>query len=284
MNNWRDIGDGLYEMPLTPSKYGQKSVIYDADRHEELAKYRWSLRADKDKNGRVVKYYAHTRKLNIFMHKFLFGDLGDKLDHINDDGLDNRASNVRCGDDGVNELNVDRANSRNKLGVRGVHVHPRGHGIKAVICFTKDGKKTYDSRCFLFSEYSRENAIATAHIWYEIRRKQELAKAVARNDKRRRRTQSTGNKRKKTSSPPSSSSKKKKHKSLPTGVIEMSKRKTIEMAYTPRHGSKNKRCYFSWKKHGGQENAIAAAIAALDDIWEQRWKEQLKELNSVTTL
>ena len=70
---------------------GKVAVIDDEDA-ERCAKHKWFA----VKTARL--WYAQTRigPRHVYLHRFLFSHLGERLDHINGDGLDNRQENIRA--------------------------------------------------------------------------------------------------------------------------------------------------------------------------------------------
>lgn len=88
---------------------GKKAII-DSDKLPELSKYKWHF------DGRYPRTYINGKPIR--MHKLLTGF--DMTDHINQNCLDNRNSNLREADKSLNMHNrgIQR---NNKTGYKGVH-------------------------------------------------------------------------------------------------------------------------------------------------------------------
>ena len=88
----------LYDKHNNVVGYG----IIDADDYEKVKPYKWYMKKNKNVNYVVTKVNG---KL-IFLHRLLL-NITDKciIDHINNDGLDNRMSNLRLSNKSLNGLN-----------------------------------------------------------------------------------------------------------------------------------------------------------------------------------
>lgn len=110
---------------------GAFAIVDDGD-YEELSKYRWQLqqgsrghryakRSEWDKEQK--KYFV------VFMHRQILGlKRGEKtvVDHVNDNGLDNRRANIR-----VATVSQNTARARRHRPVRGAHFH-RGRWFASI--------------------------------------------------------------------------------------------------------------------------------------------------------
>lgn len=69
----------------------------------------------------VSEYCTQTKKCkSIFLHQFIMNANSKTVDHINNDGLDNRKTNLRIALDKNNSTNRRSKNSNNKSGYRNV--------------------------------------------------------------------------------------------------------------------------------------------------------------------
>lgn len=92
-------------------------VIVDADRYDEVTKYKWRI-----SKGRCTNYVVRWAKGQNgkysyqYLHQFLIGKApsGMVVDHISNDGLDNRISNLRFCTPKENGRN--RGENRPKIG------------------------------------------------------------------------------------------------------------------------------------------------------------------------
>lgn len=69
---------------------GKRAVVDDCHADKCKAHRWWAVRTERN-------FYAQARIAgrNVYLHRWLFGHLGRRLDHKNGDGLDNRQENVR---------------------------------------------------------------------------------------------------------------------------------------------------------------------------------------------
>jgi len=114
---------------------GQVAIVDDAD-FEFLNQWKWST------TGHGVKFYAHRVKTingvscHILMHRLLMGlSIGEKVyvDHINNNGLDNRRANLR--------IVTKKQNAYNSLPIIGKKSEYKG------VCFDKQRLKWRASIC-----------------------------------------------------------------------------------------------------------------------------------------
>jgi len=82
----------------------------------DINKYHWTAK----KTGNCIYARATINKKKIYLHIFLLGkNIGFEIDHINNNGLDNRRKNLRFCTHSENEKNR-RINKNNKTGYIGV--------------------------------------------------------------------------------------------------------------------------------------------------------------------
>lgn len=109
------------------------ALVDDAD-YERLARYRWSL--NQGYAQRTVRAPDGWRSVS-YMHREVMG-LGPmgkdriQVDHISQDRLDNRRTNLRLVTQGENQQNRT-TRSRSRTGVRGVSVTRSGR-FRAMVC------------------------------------------------------------------------------------------------------------------------------------------------------
>lgn len=90
--------------------------LVDEDDFEKVNKYKWSLLKGKYAQGKV-------NTITYRLHKYIFGSIqnGKVLDHINNDGLDNRKCNLREVTHSINNQNASNKNDKTTsiyIGVR----------------------------------------------------------------------------------------------------------------------------------------------------------------------
>jgi hypothetical protein len=99
-------------------KHGEVAVIDDADYHL-VSSYKWRLNCD----GYAVSHEGTVSPKTIFMHRLINGTPeGEITDHIDQDRLNNRRSNLRTASKSLNSFN-SKVHSRNRSGYRGVSWH-----------------------------------------------------------------------------------------------------------------------------------------------------------------
>ena len=106
---------------------GKVAIVDDAD-FDWLNKWKWH--AHKSKNN----WYAEREELGrtIKMHRAIVGTMNDQVDHINNNGLDNRRSNIRTCSTSENQMN--RAKPRNNTsGYKGVDFRKDKKRFRALI-------------------------------------------------------------------------------------------------------------------------------------------------------
>lgn len=115
-NRWRykaGSDEKIIEIELTQGKVAQ----IDADRLEEVQRHKWYVR-----HSYKGVYYAKTwakkggKSVTFDMHLYLFPNIIAPRDHIDRNGLNNIATNLRSGANGINERN--RRSDKQDIGVR----------------------------------------------------------------------------------------------------------------------------------------------------------------------
>ena len=115
------IGNGAAEVALTQGKV----AIIDVEDIPVVAPYKWHA-VEGTKN---VWYARHSpaKKPALHMHRLIFGELPSdaQVDHIDQNGLNNRRSNLRLANATVQKLN-QTTRKDNTSGCNGVHIRPNG--------------------------------------------------------------------------------------------------------------------------------------------------------------
>ena len=112
----------MKEIPLTQGKV----AIVDDEDYSQLMKYKWCLHG---------AGYAHTSTgtAYVLMHRMVLSAAkNQRVDHINQNKLDNRKSNLRfCTHQ--NNIRNSKLNKHNTTGYRGVHFYkPRGNFVAGI--------------------------------------------------------------------------------------------------------------------------------------------------------
>lgn len=130
----------MKQIPLTQSKH----ALVDDEDFDWLSKKKWcASNVAMSKNNASPEWYAwRTERVDgkrrmVCMHQVLAKEMGaDKVDHINNDGLDNRRENLRdatCAQNNRNtKLRID-----NTSGYKGVHLMGNSKKWVASICVNR---------------------------------------------------------------------------------------------------------------------------------------------------
>jgi hypothetical protein len=112
------------ELILKSPKYGEKIVLFDDEDYNLINNYKWYINfvrgkfyviSVKRKNNVVSQYKIHRVILGVTNSNI-------KIDHINNDGLDNRKINLRIATVAENSRNVG-ANKTSTTGYKGVYLY-----------------------------------------------------------------------------------------------------------------------------------------------------------------
>jgi hypothetical protein len=157
INRWRfktGTNNEDIEIELTQNKAATCQYI----RFDDIQQRKWFAHHYRRKSGDIwyactgAKDAATGKYITLGMHTFLFPNMAYQIDHIDNDGLNNRASNIRSG---TGSINV-----RNKANVIGVYVQ---NGRYIAQWYDSDGQKM--SKSFTKSIYpSDEDAYAAALV------------------------------------------------------------------------------------------------------------------------
>jgi hypothetical protein len=164
INRWR-YRDGTnredVDIELTQNKFAVIQYI----RFDEVQRLKWSAVYRSRKSGGGVWYAtanardaATGENFCIQMHSYLFPNFAALIDHINHDGLDNRAANVRDGSGSINQ--------RNKKGAVGAYERKYGYtaqwseidGTQKTKSFAKSGYETKEDAYAAALACRKENA------------------------------------------------------------------------------------------------------------------------------
>lgn len=106
-------------MEIKSDKYGFFEIILDNDSVERCKNIYWSINKHTNKKGNTTFFYATNSKKGL-LHRFLSkARKGFEVDHINQNTLDNRNSNLRVVTSSQNKMNREKQ-SNNKSGYKGV--------------------------------------------------------------------------------------------------------------------------------------------------------------------
>jgi len=137
----------MVEVPLTQ---GKVALIDDEDAERVLA-HKWCARWDKScRRWRAIRYASGKQKGRAaFLHRFIMNAPdGIQVDHINQDPLDNRRSNLRFATNSQNCCNKGR-HIDNASGFKGVWWNKRRGTFHAEI---EHNGKRYHLGCFATAE------------------------------------------------------------------------------------------------------------------------------------
>ena len=161
------VSASTIEIPLTQGK----TALIDVEDYELVSQYKWHTKEDDDR-----LYALHTINLSngrvtgISMHRLILNAKnGEKVDHINGNGLNNRRCNLRIVTDSQNSMNRRKyKNSTSKY--KGVSWYKRYNKWLSCIESNKknltlgyflkeeDAARAYDKKAKeLFGEYARLN-------------------------------------------------------------------------------------------------------------------------------
>jgi len=121
------------ELDLTRNK----TSIVDDDRYKYLNQWKWHY-----SHGYAIRAeIIDSKQIKIYLHRFILGcPEGLEVDHINQDKLDNRVSNLRIVTRQQNVMNKGK-NSNNTSGYKGVSFQKSANKWEASIGL--DGHKIY---------------------------------------------------------------------------------------------------------------------------------------------
>lgn len=122
----------LFDILFVPLSLGKFAAIHKDD-YPKIANFTWRVQTTR----RPGKFYAFT---TISMHRLITGaGLGELVDHQNNNGLDNRRSNLRLCDWSSNHANIHAV--RSVAGYKGVFINQETGAYGARLAFR--GKRIY---------------------------------------------------------------------------------------------------------------------------------------------
>ena len=131
----------MITIPLTQGKY----ALIDDEDYERISKYKWHYADYLNGRGYAKTYNRGSKPYLLRMHRFILGAKGgEKVDHINQNTLDNRKLNLRFVTQSQNMMNM-KPRRTNKSGYKGVcRVSNQAYRHKPWLATTwKDGKQVY---------------------------------------------------------------------------------------------------------------------------------------------
>ncbi len=110
----------MIKIPLT-----RGFVAFVDDNYSWLGQWKWHASGDNRRRSKIVRYAQRNQRLNgkrqiIYMHRVIMGALdGQKVDHIDGNGLNNQLYNLQICQHWLNIAKADR--KRGFSGYRGVY-------------------------------------------------------------------------------------------------------------------------------------------------------------------
>ena len=154
-------------IPLTRDKV----AIIDADSLPIIAGYRWYAAKPKAHHGNRRTWYAQAiarvdgKSTTVLMHRLIIGaEKGEKVDHKNGNGLDNRRDNLRLATSSQNTANTPPP-ATNTSGYKGVHFHRRNKTWEASVVF--EGARRHLGKFESPEDAARAYDAAAIEIWGE---------------------------------------------------------------------------------------------------------------------
>ena len=142
---------------------GEKvECIIDKEDVEKCKKVTFSFRYDEQEHARVRVSDREYKLMPIWHYIYKKPEKGKVIDHIDQNPLNNRKSNLRETTHSINSTNA-RARTESKTGIRGVYKRKERPGIakESWVCEWSDGVKRY-SRSFSIEKYGETEAFQRA--------------------------------------------------------------------------------------------------------------------------
>lgn len=130
-------------------------AIVDDDMYDDLSQYKWRVQEGKHTCYAVRAKMILGKRYSISMHRYVLDCINLRMcvDHVNDNGLDNRKSNLR-----ICSYSDNQHNKRSFHGTsvhKGIFFHSKRNKWRAQICF--DNKTCY------IGDYDSETDAAMAY-------------------------------------------------------------------------------------------------------------------------
>ncbi len=109
----------IKELIINSKKYGELKVLLDDEDYEKISKDFNNLNWSVTKNHKGLYAQKRVNKKNIYLHRYIMNNPSGIVDHINNNTLDNRKSNLRVTTN-ANNLRNGTIRINNKTGVKGV--------------------------------------------------------------------------------------------------------------------------------------------------------------------
>lgn len=115
----------MYQIEIRKASANGKEFLIDAEDQELVDMYRWTVtpegyvKAYLEKSRQDPTYKGKRERKVVYLHRLVMNAAeGELVDHISQDKLDNRKTNLRVASKSINALNSDRA--KGTSGYRGV--------------------------------------------------------------------------------------------------------------------------------------------------------------------
>lgn len=139
-------------------RIGEHIVSVDSEMVHFLQRFTWYIKTDKNTHYAMTSVKIGGKNHALSMHRLLTGMVTGQIDHINNNGLDNRKVNLRYATNQQNSCNRVR---NNRHGFRGV-THDHNNGWRCQISvngkrYGKAGFKTAEEAARAYDELSKEH-------------------------------------------------------------------------------------------------------------------------------